>query len=120
MKQQHSTTDRPVSQWQGSTATFQAVYRQILERWGEEEAKRYDPETNCFTFNTWRAKGYFVKKGEKALRSYTFVKEQEVATDEQGSIEVTAGKSHPKGVYLFFYLQVEKREKKEEADDAGH
>jgi hypothetical protein len=112
MNRKHSTTaPRPESHWQGSLKTAVLVKAQIAERYGEEEAANYDPTKNCFTFNTWRAKGYKVKKGEKALRSYTLIAEQEhidgllVNGDEQ-----EPGVKHLKGVCLFYILQVEKRE----------
>jgi len=107
-------TQQQQSHWQGSVKTALMVKAQIAERWGEQEAEKYNPEANCFTFNTWRAKGFKVKKGEKALRSYTFVASQSaepdgllVNGDEQ---EEQAGGSYLKGVCLFYYLQVEKRE----------
>lgn len=107
-----TTAKKPIQEakWQGSLKTVQLVRSQIAERWGEEEAERYNPETNCFTYNTWRAKGYHVKKGEKALCSFTLVTkfgEQ----DEHGTAQ-DGGEKFPKGVYLFYYLQVEKNEEK--------
>lgn len=97
---------RPESHWQGSLKTAVLVKNQIAERWGEEEAEKYNPETNCFTFNTWKAKGYTVMKGEKALRSYTMIAEY---SGEEGDDEEIA--KHLKGVCLFYIKQVEKREK---------
>ncbi len=91
--------------WKGSEKTRDQVKEQIVERWGEEEAENYDPEKNCFTFNTWWALGYCVKKGEHALRSYTLV--EETVQDETKTKQ--AIKKYPKNVYLFYYLQVEKR-----------
>ncbi len=91
--------------WRGSHKTEDRVRKQIAERWGEEEAEKYDPTKNCFTFQTWWQLGYVVKKGEKALKSYTVLDEK--VMDEEGheqSIE-----KHMKNVYLFYYLQVEKR-----------
>jgi impB/mucB/samB family C-terminal domain len=41
--------------------------------WGDAEAKQYDPLTNCFTIKTWNKLEYRVKKGEKAIRSITYV-----------------------------------------------
>jgi hypothetical protein len=107
-----TTVKKPIqeSHWQGSQKTVLMVRNQIAERWGEEEAEKYDPETNCFTYNTWRAKGYFVKKGEKALRSFTLVKAPGIA-DIAGATE-ESGPTYPKSVCLFYYLQVEKREEK--------
>lgn len=95
---------RPEAEWQGSQKTAQLVRAQIAERWGEEEAEKYHPQKNCFTFNTWRAKGYRVKKGEKAIRSFTLV------TGEGEDGEDGCVNRYPKNVCLFFYLQVEKQE----------
>ena len=100
-------TQQQQAHWQGSRKTAAMVMAQIAERWGEEEAQNYNPETNCFTFNTWRAKGFKIKKGEKALHSYTFVSEY---SGEEGDDEEIA--KHPKGVCLFYILQVEKRQEK--------
>lgn len=92
--------------WRGSAKTKDLVRKQIADRWGEEEAKKYDPTKNCFTFQTWWKLGYVVKKGETALRSYTVVEEQ--VTSREDSQEQVVEK-HMKNVYLFYYLQVEKR-----------
>lgn len=93
-----------VSQWKGSRYTASNVAHQILKRWGEDAVKEYHPEVNCFTFRGWQERGYKIKKGEKALRSITFVKSKEL--DKDGK-ETWA--SYPKGVCLFFIRQVEKR-----------
>lgn len=104
---------RPQARWQGSLKTALIVRSQIAERWGEEEADKYDPEVNCFTFNTWRAKGYRVKKGEKALRSFTLIHKGGESDDngENGAAQ-ESGSTYPKSVCLFYVLQVEKREEK--------
>lgn len=109
MKRNNSTTEKPKyeeSHWKGSLHTAALVMAQIAERWGEEEAAKYDPETNCFTYNTWRIKGYHVKKGEKGLLSTTIV--------TLGEDDGDGGKpaSYPKRVFLFYYLQVERDEVK--------
>jgi hypothetical protein len=64
--------------------------------------------TNCFTIRTWNALGYRVKKGEKAIRSLTYVegKDPTADTDEE---EETDTVTYPKTVYLFYRIQVEKR-----------
>src|SRR5260370_35756060 len=92
--------------WKGSERTADAVRKVIAERYGEEETKHYDPTKNCFTFKTWLAKGYGVKKGEKAIRSTTFV---EVADGNVQEEEETEIRKYPKTVYLFYIKQVEKR-----------
>src|SRR5512135_882727 len=91
--------------WQGSDKTAEIVRKQIAERWGEAEAEKYDPKTNCFTFRTWWQLGYVVKKGEKALKTYTLLDEK--ITDENGKEQEI--KKHIKKAHLFYYKQVEKR-----------
>ena len=96
--------DIDVSKWKGSPYTKANIANQITQRWGEDAAKEYNPETNCFTFRGWQDRAYKIKKGEKALRSITFVKSKEV--DKDGKEKFS---SYPKGVCLFFIRQVEKR-----------
>ena len=92
----------PVSPYTGSEATYDMVKQQIAERWGAAEAEQYDPYMNCLTFRQWLARGYRVRKGEKSLRSITFVEKK----DEDGNVE----KKYKKTVCLFYYKQVEKIE----------
>ncbi len=95
--------------WKGSRKTEDIVRKQIAERWGEKEAEKYDPQTNCFTFHTWWEKGYVVKKNERALRSYTLLEEKVV--DEHGKEQMN--ERHIKTVFLFYYLQVQRRDETE-------
>lgn len=90
--------EKEVASWKGSPHTAAMVASQIRERWGDEEVKKYDPKTNCFTYNTWKAKGFVVKKGEKALKSATFV---DISKDDERE------ELRPRNVSLFYYLQVE-------------
>ena len=92
-----------ISEWRGSLETADHVRQEIAKRWGEEEASKYNPLANCFTFRTWLAKGYSVKKGEKGILSFTV---KEVPTEEDGKIVI---KRYYKKVYLFYILQVEER-----------
>jgi hypothetical protein len=80
-------------------------------RWGDEEAKQYDPLTNCFTIQTWNKLGYRVKKGEKAIRSITYVagKDQAETINEDEDKDEQEVRTYPKTVYLFYRTQVEKR-----------
>ena len=84
----------------GSDLTRTMIKNQISERWGEAEAARYDPYQNARTFAQWLKLGYRVKKGEKSLRSITYVETK----DEQGNVT----KRIPRPVLLFYRLQVEK------------
>jgi len=88
------------SNWTGSEITSNLVRKQIFSRWGEEEAKKYDPSKNCFTFKSWQANGYQVKKGEKAIKSYIVIEKK----DKQGEVL----KKYPKTINLFYIKQVEK------------
>ena len=94
--------EKEISTWKGSIWTAANVAAQIAERWGDAEAAKYDPRINCFTYNTWLAMGYQVKKGEKALKSVTFI--PTAKTDkETGEEKIT---KRPRNVNLFYILQV--------------
>jgi hypothetical protein len=101
---------KTLAHWRGSAKTADAVRDEIARRWGEEEAAKYDPLTNCFTIQTWNKLGYRVKKGEKAIRSITYVEANDQAEtireDEEDEPEV---RTYPKTVYLFYRIQVERR-----------
>lgn len=88
--------DELTSVWQGSAATMANVLNQIVERFGEQAGSIYDPSKNCFTYNRWLKEGYQVMKGQKALKSITWVKSKDGET------------KYPKTVNLFFISQVEK------------
>ena len=89
-----------VSSWKGSLNTAENVRKQILDRWGQEEAGNYDPKCNCLTFNQWFQNGYRVKKGEKAIKSITLIEKK----DEKGEVI----RKYVKTVNLFYVGQVEK------------
>ena len=88
------------SVWKGSNHTASMVLNEIKARFGAKVAEDYDPRENCFTFLGWKQRGYHVKKGEKAIRSITFIKDE----DEDGEV----ARSYPKTVFLFCEAQVEK------------
>ena len=90
-----------VSQWKGSTRTAAMVAHEIAARWGADEVKNYDPQGNCFTLKRWNQEGYRVRKGEKAIRSVTWIHEDD---------ETETGRSYPKTVCLFYIRQVERRD----------
>lgn len=79
------------------------VASEIEKRWGENEVEKYDAERNCLTFSKWLSLGHVVRKGEKAIRSRTFVEKK----DTEGKVI----KRIPRTVFLFYYLQVEKAKK---------
>lgn len=88
-----------VSNYKGSQKTFDLVAKQIKERFGAGEEKKYDPYSNCLSFKCWLKQGYRVRRGEKALKSVTIIEKKDAA----GVIT-----KYPKTVNLFYYLQVEK------------
>jgi hypothetical protein len=104
---------KTLAHWRGSERTADAVREEIARRWGDEEAAKYDPLTNCFTIGTWNQLGYRVKKGEKAIRSITYVEGKNEAEtineDEDENAEEPDVRTYPKTVYLFYRTQVEKR-----------
>lgn len=89
-----------VSPYKGSEATYEMVKEQIAERWGEDAADEFDPHTDAMPFACWLAYGYRVKKGEKALKSITFIE----AKNEKGEVE----KKIRRTISLFHRRQVEK------------
>src|SRR5207245_1598844 len=102
----HAMKPHKIAAWKGSVKTADAVREEIAQRYGEQEAAKYNPLANCFTFQTWKAKGYYVKKGEKAIRSMTLV-EAEDPNAKEG--EQTEKRTYPKTVYLFYIKQVAKK-----------
>jgi hypothetical protein len=99
---------KTLAHWRGSEKTADAVRHEIARRWGDQEAEKYDPLTNCFTIQTWNKLGYRVKKGEKAIRSITYVEGTD-QTDDDDAEEDPEVRTYRKTVYLFYRTQVEKR-----------
>src|SRR5918999_6548500 len=99
---------KTLAHWRGSAKTADAVRDEIARRWGTEEAAQYNPLTNCFTIQTWNKLGYRVKKGEKAIRSITYVEATNPTTDADAEEDADV-RTYPKTVYLFYRTQVEKR-----------
>ncbi|MFH1712911.1 MAG: hypothetical protein ABH896_01870 [Candidatus Jacksonbacteria bacterium] len=89
-----------ISNYQGSVYTYKMVKAQIKDRWGEQAAQEYNPLKNCLTLPVWNSLGYRIRKGEKSIRSITFIKE----LDDAGNVINT----FPRSVFLFFKTQVEK------------
>jgi len=93
-------SDSFVSPWRGSEKTYEMVREQIRERWGDECAEEFDPHTDAMPFVSWASFGFRVKKGEKAIKSITYVE----VKNEKGEIE----KKIRRSVNLFHRKQVEK------------
>ena len=86
------------SPYRGSEKTYEMVKDQIRERWGDELADEFDPYTDAMPLISWTAYGYRVRKGEKALKSVTFVEQK----DEKGEIVRKIRRS----INLFHHCQV--------------
>jgi hypothetical protein len=89
-----------LSPYKGSQKTYEDVRGQIEERFGPEIAKSYDPYKDCLPYGTWLLHGFKVKRGEKALKSITFVE----VKDEQDTVIRKVKRT----VNLFHKRQVEK------------
>ncbi len=96
-----------LAHWKGSINTADQVRKEIARRYGEIEARNYDPQENCFTLPTWNKLGFRVRKGEKAIRSMTLIEEKDPHSKEGEEAEV---QKYPKTVYLFYIKQVEKKQ----------
>lgn len=88
------------SPYRGSEATYEMVKEQIGARWGEDVAEEFDPHTDAMPLVSWAAFGYRVRKGQKALKSVTFVE----VKNEKGEVIRKVKRS----VNLFHKKQVEK------------
>jgi hypothetical protein len=88
-----------ITPYQGSEATYNDVKSQLLERFGPKVAAGYKPTENCAPFSIWAQAGFRVKKGEKSLKSVTFIESKDEATGEIKKIKRT--------VNLFHRCQVE-------------
>lgn len=88
------------SPYKGSEKTYELVKEQIQERWGAECAEAFDPHTDAMPYSSWVAHGYMVTKGQKALKSITFVE----VKDEKDNIV----RKIKRTVNLFHKSQVEK------------
>ena len=70
-----NSTNKTVSSWTGYQYTANTVHNQIDVSRGNEEAEKYNRQTNCLTFKQRLKRGFIARKGEKALHSITFVEE---------------------------------------------
>ena len=85
----------------GETAHF--VRQMIYARWGLEAAEEYNPRKNCFTYRGWKERGFQVKRGEKAIPSWTYIEVLE-KDSKTGDDEVVA--VYKRNVNLFYKTQV--------------
>ena len=90
----------PLTAYKGSQTTKSMIFEAIKKRWGEDEARRYDPYRNTRTYKSWRDSGFKIRPKERALKSITYVE----VKDKNGKVV----KKTYRPVNLFYYKQVEK------------
>ena len=100
MKSIKEIMDSPTTGFTGSSITKSMVEEQIKEKYGESELKNLDCYHNLRTFQSWLKLGWKVRKGEKAIRSITFV--------ESNDLDDKTTRKYRRPVFLFYYRQVEK------------
>ena len=88
------------SPYRGSENTAKMVREEIRRRWGDKEAKEYDPYFTTRTYRDWSRINYRVKQGEKAIKSIVVVEK----TNDEGKVVDT----YPKVINLFHLNQVER------------
>jgi len=89
---------KTLTNYAGSENTATKVAKQIAEKYGKEEVKKYDPLKNCRTFRDWIKNGYKVKRGETSIKSYIILKFKDSKNQEQTRL---------KTIHLFYIKQVE-------------
>lgn len=89
----------PASPFSGSPLTKAIVEEQIKAMYGETELQNLDCFHSLRTFSAWLKLGFKVRKGEKAIRSYTYV--------ERKSPTGVVLDKYKKNISLFYYRQLE-------------
>lgn len=88
------------SPWRGSEKTAELVREQIRAKYNDEVADKFDASTDAMPFASWLSYGYRVKKGEKSMKSITYVD----VLDDKGEVERTIKRN----CNIFHRLQVQK------------
>ena len=89
-----------LSEYTGSEATKTICEDAIREKYGPAEIKNMDCYHNIRTFHSWLKLGFKVRRGEKAIKSITYVEQK----DSSGNVL----RRYRRPVFLFYYRQVEK------------
>ena len=97
----NQTAQLEPSNFTGSKITFEMVKKQIQDRW-PDQAKEYDPHQNCFTYKEWAKRGFRVRKGEKSIRSITFI-----SSKKDDDSEDAEEHKYSRPVFLFYKTQVD-------------
>ncbi|MES2930990.1 MAG: hypothetical protein V4665_04395 [Patescibacteria group bacterium] len=94
-----------LSTYKGSKNTKDMVAEEIKKKYGVSELKNYNPYNSMMTYASWFKLGYVPKKGEKAIKSTTYVE----VKDDRGKILRKVKRS----VNLFYYRQMQQLKPKE-------
>lgn len=97
------------SPYTGSSLTREIAEDAIRQRYGDAEVKKLDCYHNLRSYKGWLSLGFQVKKGEKAIRSFTITE----VKDSEGNVV----KKIKRPVFLFYFKAVEPAKKDEEKDD---
>jgi len=91
------------AKWTNSEKSYNLVVSAIKKRWGKDELNRHNPKTSCFTLKKWNKNGYLIRKGQKAIQSYSVL---DISNEDE---QVIATLQIP--VNLFYRKQVAKIKK---------
>ena len=86
------------ARWTSSEKSYNEVVSQIIERWGEDALERHNPKTSCYTFPKWLKHGYTVRKGEKAIKSYSVMDIQDENEKIIATISIPVNLFHRKQI----------------------
>lgn len=87
-----------LSTYKGSKATADILAEKIKAKYGPAELKNYNPNTSMMTYPSWFKLGFKPRKGEKAMRSVTYID----IKNDQGVVI----RKQKHDVCLFYYRQM--------------
>ncbi len=87
-----------ISPYRGSERTYEMVRQQIQERWGKECAETFNPRTDAMPISSWMMHGFVVKKGQKALKSITYLDVKDKDDNEVRKVRRTVNLFHKRQV----------------------
>lgn len=93
-----------------SVASYAQCVTELEQRRAESYADcKCEPYADLYTFNRWRAQGYHVRKGEKAIRFSTWLPVEGKATTDDNGEMVNAAAPHliPRLAFVFCRCQVD-------------
>jgi hypothetical protein len=88
-----------ISNWSGSSKSFDMVSSQVEKIWGKSELKNYSADNSALPYSKWQSLGYKPKRGSHALKSVIIIEKK----DSLGNVI----SSYPKTINLFYYRSVE-------------